>query len=77
MHALRCKAGGSNGPLAQSVEQKTFNLLVDGSNPSRPTNAFNDLGGRKVAFFMRSVIRSVKPSVGASPYAMIRDHREG
>ena len=25
------------GPLAQSVEQKTFNLLVDGSNPSRPT----------------------------------------
>lgn len=28
-----------HGPLAQSVEQKTFNLLVDGSNPSRPTNA--------------------------------------
>jgi hypothetical protein len=26
-----------SGPLAQSVEQKTFNLLVDGSNPSRPT----------------------------------------
>ena len=26
-----------HGPLAQSVEQKTFNLLVEGSNPSRPT----------------------------------------
>lgn len=29
--------GVSCGPLAQLVEQKTFNLLVDGSNPSRPT----------------------------------------
>ena len=28
---------GFDGPLAQLVEQKTFNLLVDGSNPSRPT----------------------------------------
>src|SRR3546814_10805938 len=28
---------GFCGPLAQLVEQKTFNLLVDGSNPSRPT----------------------------------------
>jgi len=26
---------------------------------------------------MGSVIRSVKPSAGASSYAMIRDHREG
>ncbi len=25
------------GPLAQLVEQLTFNQLVDGSNPSRPT----------------------------------------
>ncbi len=25
------------GPLAQSVEQLTFNQLVEGSNPSRPT----------------------------------------
>lgn len=32
-------AGACNGPLAQLVEQKTFNLLVDGSNPSRPTIA--------------------------------------
>jgi hypothetical protein len=30
------------GPLAQSVEQKTFNLLVEGSNPSRPTTFLND-----------------------------------
>ena len=32
---VQCR--GCNGPLAQLVEQKTFNLLVDGSNPSRPT----------------------------------------
>ena len=25
------------GSLAQSVEQRTFNPLVEGSNPSRPT----------------------------------------
>lgn len=48
------------GPLAQSVEQKTFNLLVEGSNPSRPTNAIKDLGVRKGAFFIASVKRSVK-----------------
>ena len=29
---------GIRGPLAQSVEHRTFNPLVDGSNPSRPTN---------------------------------------
>ena len=28
----------SSGSLAQSVEQRTFNPLVEGSNPSRPTN---------------------------------------
>lgn len=27
-----------NGPLAQLVEQLTLNQLVEGSNPSRPTN---------------------------------------
>ena len=26
-----------NGPLAQLVEQRTFNPLVAGSNPARPT----------------------------------------
>ena len=28
-----------NGPLAQSVEQWTFNPLVEGSSPSRPTTS--------------------------------------
>lgn len=27
------------GSLAQSVEQRTFNPLVEGSNPSRPTTS--------------------------------------
>ena len=27
----------SGGPLAQLVEQHTFNVRVDGSSPSRPT----------------------------------------
>lgn len=31
------------GPLAQSVEQLTFNQLVEGSNPSRPTININQL----------------------------------
>jgi hypothetical protein len=26
------------GPLAQLVEHRTFNPMVDGSNPSRPTS---------------------------------------
>ena len=30
-------AGSQPGSLAQSVEHRTFNPLVDGSNPSRPT----------------------------------------
>ncbi|VXC58700.1 hypothetical protein YERSI8AC_100329 [Enterobacterales bacterium 8AC] len=29
----------SSGSLAQSVEQLTFNQLVAGSNPARPTNS--------------------------------------
>lgn len=41
-----------SGPLAQSVEQKTFNLLVDGSNPSRPTNEISNLDGAAGAFFV-------------------------
>ena len=31
----------TSGSLAQSVEQRTFNPLVEGSNPSRPTNIKN------------------------------------
>ena len=36
------------GPLAQLVEQLTFNQLVEGSNPSRPTIYIpenNEVGG--------------------------------
>jgi hypothetical protein len=44
---------GFHGPLAQSVEQKTFNLLVEGSNPSRPTKN-QTLGSRMIAVLMRS-----------------------
>jgi hypothetical protein len=29
------------GPIAQSVEQRTFNPWVDGSSPSGPTSRFN------------------------------------
>lgn len=32
-----------NGPLAQLVEQWTLNPLVEGSNPSWPTNKINEL----------------------------------
>src|SRR5690606_30111851 len=32
-----------NGSLAQLVEQRTFNPLVAGSNPARPTNTFKCL----------------------------------
>ena len=37
----------TSGSLAQSVEQRTFNPLVEGSNPSRPTIYFtnHDLTG--------------------------------
>jgi len=28
------------GPIAQSVEQRTFNPWVDGSSPSGPTNSY-------------------------------------
>ena len=31
------------GPIAQSVEQRTFNPWVDGSSPSGPTSIFNVL----------------------------------
>jgi len=36
VRSLSC-APSAQGPLAQSVEQLTFNQLVEGSNPSRPT----------------------------------------
>jgi hypothetical protein len=33
------KAVNNLGPIAQSVEQRTFNPWVDGSNPSGPTSS--------------------------------------
>ncbi len=47
------------GSLAQSVEQRTFNPLVDGSNPSRPTNycRYPDSISKK------SQITNIKPTV--------------
>ena len=35
---LRLAASAAVGPIAQSVEQRTFNPWVDGSSPSGPTN---------------------------------------
>ena len=35
--------GRLRGSLAQSVEQRTFNPLVAGSNPARPTNRIKGL----------------------------------
>ena len=35
----------TSGSLAQSVEQRTFNPLVEGSNPSRPTTLNQHLNG--------------------------------
>jgi hypothetical protein len=42
------------------VEQKTFNLLVDGSNPSRPTIAGIDQGRHRAAFFVSGMERPRK-----------------
>ena len=47
------------GPIAQSVEQRTFNPWVDGSSPSGPTVFFSryPIGKmREVALFGNSVI---------------------
>jgi hypothetical protein len=33
----------SVGPIAQSVEQRTFNPWVDGSSPSGPTSVFKEI----------------------------------
>lgn len=49
----------SSGPLAQSVEHRTFNPLVDGSNPSRPTIRIKHLRRRFGEKSATSVINSV------------------
>lgn len=76
-----------HGPLAQSVEQKTFNLLVDGSNPSRPTNAFKEKTPLGVSFFapqsaLSALGRSapcaslvVDPAVAAYPHDQLSIQR--
>ena len=38
------------GTLAQLVEQRTFNPLVAGSNPARPTKKFKDLAEKPSPF---------------------------
>ena len=43
VHPILASQGG---PLAQLVEQETLNLLVEGSNPSRPTIQIRELGNR-------------------------------
>ena len=45
------------GPLAQSVEHRTFNPLVDGSNPSRPTSPISHLRGPRGA--IRKILRKI------------------
>jgi hypothetical protein len=47
------------GSLAQLVEQRTFNPLVAGSNPARPTKEFSEKANLRVGFF---VLGSRKPT---------------
>ena len=42
----------SSGPLAQLVEQLTFNQWVTGSNPVRLTTEINDLAGFGVSLIL-------------------------
>ena len=43
--------GRLRGSLAQSVEQRTFNPLVAGSNPARPTNRISYLAVVNINFY--------------------------
>jgi hypothetical protein len=38
------------GSLAQLVEQRTFNPLVAGSNPARPTKYYSEANRSRLAF---------------------------
>jgi hypothetical protein len=40
------------GSLAQLVEQRTFNPLVAGSNPARPTKYVREANRSRLAFFV-------------------------
>jgi len=50
-----------SGTLAQLVEQRTFNPLVVGSNPSRPTNK-RSLGRVTKAFLFSAWLAAVQAS---------------
>ena len=63
------------GPLAQLVEQKTFNLLVDGSNPSRPT--FSSIRSRRIPRLARLRVRKSRASqcaFGGLPAVRVHPH---
>ena len=58
-----------SGPLAQSVEQKTFNLLVEGSNPSRPTISSNLTSLQARRYKPVTARAAARCGAGASGYA--------
>jgi hypothetical protein len=62
----RQTAGNLFGPLAQLVEQKTFNLLVDGSNPSRPTSIQEGPGASRGFFCSPKEALSGQATVGST-----------
>ena len=55
------------GPLAQVVEHRAFNPLVEGSSPSRPTIPLNS---------QSSVVRSNQPGAHRRLAAVVERHRE-
>ena len=60
-----CDSSAANGSLAQLVEQRTFNPLVVGSNPARPTKSVRNEFGN-VAQLVEQ--RTLNPSVqGSNP----------
>ena len=58
-----------NGPLAQLVEQLTLNQLVEGSNPSRPTNAKQNADRLRSAFCFTRCKPMARRASGGSGYA--------
>jgi hypothetical protein len=67
---LHVDATVSSGSLAQSVEQKTFNLLVEGSNPSRPTTSVPCLNSYALVLFPNRFI-NVYGEMAASGYSTL------
>ena len=56
-------------PVAQLVEQRTLNPFVEGSSPSRCTEASQIAGG----FFSLSAFSSTPPSAGCSNQQRVRN----